>query len=110
MFTVTASIIVWLLASVAHSLFAHPAVLPTATFSGRADDVDALLRCPTVVESCAIYKMISAMERCNTVQLNGRSRCAALKLWPTGWLGPNAAVRWTFGTLPPPWNSTPKSS
>jgi hypothetical protein len=50
-FTVTASIIVWLLASVAHSLFAHPAVLPTATFSGRANDVDALIRCQTDVES-----------------------------------------------------------
>jgi len=50
-FTVTASIIVWLLASVAHSLFAHPAVLPSATFSGRADDVDALIHCQTDVET-----------------------------------------------------------
>ena len=50
-FTVTASITAWLLASVAHSLFAHPAVQPSATFSGRADDVDALLRCQADVET-----------------------------------------------------------
>ena len=54
-FTVTASIIVWLLASVAHSLWAHPAVFSIdssgATFSGRADDVGALLRCQADVES-----------------------------------------------------------
>jgi hypothetical protein len=48
---VTAGAIVWLLASVAHSLYAHPAVMPSATFSGRADDVDALIRCQADVES-----------------------------------------------------------
>jgi hypothetical protein len=47
----TAIIIAWLIASVAHSLFAHPAVRPGATFSGRADDVDALLSCQADVES-----------------------------------------------------------
>jgi hypothetical protein len=50
-FVVTAGIVAWLLASVAHSLFAHPAVQPGATFSGRADDVDALLVCQADVES-----------------------------------------------------------
>ena len=50
-FGVTAIIIAWLIASVAHSLFAHPAVRPSATFSGRADDVDALLVCQADVES-----------------------------------------------------------
>ena len=50
-FVVTASMIVWLLASVAHSLFAHPAVLPNATFSGSASDVESLLRCQADVES-----------------------------------------------------------
>jgi hypothetical protein len=49
--TVTVGTVAWLLASVGHSLFAHPAVRPTATFSGRADDVDALLRCQADVES-----------------------------------------------------------
>jgi len=32
-------------------LFAHPAVRPSATFSGRADDIDALLDCQADVES-----------------------------------------------------------
>jgi hypothetical protein len=50
-FGITASIIAWLLASVAHSLFAHPAVRPSATFSGRPDDVEALLDCQADVES-----------------------------------------------------------
>jgi hypothetical protein len=49
----TAIIIAWLIASVAHSLFAHPAVRATAnaTFSGRADDYDALLTCQADVET-----------------------------------------------------------
>jgi hypothetical protein len=50
----TAIIIAWLIASVAHSLFAHPAVRlgsATTTFSGRPDDVDALLQCQADVES-----------------------------------------------------------
>jgi hypothetical protein len=47
----TAGAVVWLLASVAHALFAHPAVQPKATFSGRIDDVDALLKCQEDVES-----------------------------------------------------------
>jgi len=51
MFTITASIIVWLLASVAHSLFAHPAVSAGTTFSGSPSDVEALLHCQTDVES-----------------------------------------------------------
>jgi hypothetical protein len=46
-----AIIIAWLIASVAHSLFAHPAVRPSATFSGRPDDVEALLDCQADVES-----------------------------------------------------------
>jgi hypothetical protein len=46
-----AIIVAWLIASVAHSLFAHPAVRPSATFSGRVDDVDALLTCQADVES-----------------------------------------------------------
>jgi hypothetical protein len=50
-FGTTAIIIAWLIASVAHSLFAHPAVRPSATFSGRADDLDALLDCQADVES-----------------------------------------------------------
>lgn len=50
-FGTTAIIIAWLIASVAHSLFAHPAVRASATFSGRADDVDALLDCQADVES-----------------------------------------------------------
>jgi hypothetical protein len=50
-FGTTAIIIAWLIASVAHSLFAHPAVRPSATFSGRADDIDALLDCQADVES-----------------------------------------------------------
>jgi hypothetical protein len=49
---VTAVIVAWLIASVAHSLFVHPAVRTSATtFSGRADDVDALLDCQADVES-----------------------------------------------------------
>ena len=44
-------IIAWLIASVAHSLFAHPAVRPSATFSGRSDDVGSLLDCQADVES-----------------------------------------------------------
>jgi hypothetical protein len=50
-FGITAVIVAWLIASVAHSLFAHPAVRAGATFSGRADDVDALLDCQADVES-----------------------------------------------------------
>ena len=50
-FGTTAIIIAWLIASVAHSLFAHPAVRPSATFSGRAEDIDALLDCQADVES-----------------------------------------------------------
>ena len=50
-FGTSAIIIAWLIASVAHSLFARPAVRPSATFSGRADDVDALLTCQADVES-----------------------------------------------------------
>ena len=50
-FGATAIIIAWLIASVAQSLFARPAVRPSATFSGRADDVDALLTCQADVES-----------------------------------------------------------
>jgi hypothetical protein len=50
-FGIAAVIVAWLIASVAHSLFAHPAVRPSATFSGRADDVDALLDCQADVES-----------------------------------------------------------
>jgi hypothetical protein len=50
-FGIAAIIIAWLIASVAHSLFVHPAVRPTATFSGRADDTDALLRCQADVET-----------------------------------------------------------
>jgi hypothetical protein len=51
-FGTTAIIIAWLIASVAHSLFAHPAVRPSATFfSGRADDLDALLACQADVET-----------------------------------------------------------
>jgi hypothetical protein len=52
-FTVTTAGIVWLLASVAHTLFAHPAVRSqdAARFSGRSDDVEALLHCQTDVES-----------------------------------------------------------
>ena len=50
-FGAAAIIIAWLIASVAHSLFAHPAVRPSATFSGRADDLPALLACQTDVES-----------------------------------------------------------
>lgn len=52
-FVVTATGIVWLLASVAHSLFAHPAVRTSsdARFSGRIDDVAALLHCQTDVEA-----------------------------------------------------------
>jgi hypothetical protein len=53
-FGVTAAIIAWLIASVARCLFVHPAVRPSsesATFSGRADDVDALLACQADVES-----------------------------------------------------------
>ena len=42
--------IAWLLASVGHSLFAHPAVRPSESFSGRADDADALLGCQGDVE------------------------------------------------------------
>jgi len=49
--TVTASIVVWLLASVAHSLFAHPAVSPGQIFSGKASDVETMLQCQTDVES-----------------------------------------------------------
>ena len=50
-FGTTAIIISWLLASVAHSLFAHPAVRTSATYSGRVDDIDALLDCQADVES-----------------------------------------------------------
>jgi hypothetical protein len=50
-FGFTAIIIAWLVASVAHSLFVHPAVRPSATFSGHVDDVDALLVCQADVES-----------------------------------------------------------
>ncbi len=50
-FGCTAIIVAWLIASVAHNLFARPAVRPSATFSGRADDVDALLVCQADVES-----------------------------------------------------------
>ena len=50
-FGIAAVIVAWLIASVAHSLFAHPAVRPSATFSGRADDVDALLDCQADVET-----------------------------------------------------------
>jgi hypothetical protein len=50
-FGIAAVIIAWLIASVAHSLFAHPAVRRSATFSGRADDVEALLDCQADVES-----------------------------------------------------------
>jgi hypothetical protein len=49
--SIIAALTAWLLASVGHSLFAHPAVRPSATFSGRADDVDALLGCQAGVES-----------------------------------------------------------
>ena len=48
---ITAGAVSWLLASVAHTLFAHPAVQPKATFSGRVDDVEALLQCQHDVES-----------------------------------------------------------
>ncbi len=41
----------WLIASVAHTLYAHPAVRPTAMFSGRPDDFEALLTCQADVES-----------------------------------------------------------
>jgi len=50
-FGTTAIIIAWLIASVAHSLFAHPAVRPSATFSGRPDDIEALMDCQADVES-----------------------------------------------------------
>ena len=50
-FGTSAIIIAWLIASVAHALFARPAVRTGATFSGRADDVDALLTCQADVES-----------------------------------------------------------
>jgi hypothetical protein len=53
-FGIAAIIIAWLIASVAHSLFARPAVRPesmVATFSGRADDTDALLSCQADVET-----------------------------------------------------------
>lgn len=50
-FGTTTIIIAWLIASVAHSLWAHPAVRASATFSGRADDLDALLTCQAEVES-----------------------------------------------------------
>lgn len=50
-FGATAIIVAWLIASVAHSLFARPAVRPSATFSGRVDDVDALITCQADVES-----------------------------------------------------------
>jgi hypothetical protein len=50
-FGTTTIITAWLIASVAHSLWAHPAVRASATFSGRADDIDALLECQADVES-----------------------------------------------------------
>jgi hypothetical protein len=50
-FGTSAIIIAWLIASVATNLFARPAVRPSATFSGRADDLDALLHCQADVES-----------------------------------------------------------
>jgi hypothetical protein len=50
-FGTAAIIIAWLLASVAHTLFAHPAARKSApTFSGRTSDVDALLACQADVE------------------------------------------------------------
>jgi hypothetical protein len=50
-FGITAIIIAWLIASVAIRLFARPAVRPGVTFSGRADDYDALLSCQADVET-----------------------------------------------------------
>jgi hypothetical protein len=50
-FGTSAIVIAWLIASVAHALFARPAAHASATFSGRADDVDALLTCQADVES-----------------------------------------------------------
>jgi hypothetical protein len=50
-FGATAIVTAWLIASVAHSLLAHPAVRPSATFSGRADDIDALISCQAHVEA-----------------------------------------------------------
>ena len=53
-FGTTAIIVAWLIASVAHVLFARPAVRlgpATSTFSGRPDDVDALLQCQADVEA-----------------------------------------------------------
>jgi hypothetical protein len=46
----TAILIAWLLVSVGRSLFAHPAVRTGQPFSGRADDVGALLSCQGDVE------------------------------------------------------------
>lgn len=53
-FGIAAIIVAWLIASVAHSLFARPAVRTGALgtrFSGSKDDVDALLSCQADVES-----------------------------------------------------------
>ena len=52
-FGTSAVIIAWLIASVAHSLFARPAVrqAQSTTFSGRTDDVDGLISCQADVES-----------------------------------------------------------
>ncbi len=50
-FGTAAVIIAWLLASVAHTLFARPATQSGGrAFSGRADDVDSLLACQADVE------------------------------------------------------------
>lgn len=53
-FGTTAIIVAWLIASVAHALFAHPAVQPSATVgvvSRSSDDVDVLFACQADVES-----------------------------------------------------------
>ena len=53
-FGIAAIIVAWLIASVAHSLFARPAVRTGelgTRFSGSKDDVDALLSCQADVES-----------------------------------------------------------
>lgn len=50
-FGVTAIIIAWLIASVALSLFARPAVRTGATYSGRPDDLEALIHCQADVET-----------------------------------------------------------
>lgn len=52
-FGTTAIIIAWLIASVAHALFVHPAVRTDEgpIFSGNTEDVETLLRCQADVES-----------------------------------------------------------